>query len=45
MVWFGWCLVAAAMVVWACGVLGFADELKAFLRGDDQAEHHGGGGQ
>ena len=32
MVWFGWCLVAAAMFVWACGARGFADELGEFVR-------------
>lgn len=33
MVWFGWCLVAVGLVVWACGARGFVDELAEFLRG------------
>ena len=32
MAWLGWCLVAAAMVVWACGARGFVDEVREFLR-------------
>lgn len=42
MSWLGWFVVAAAMALWGLGALGFLDELKALLRGDDQAEHHGG---
>jgi len=29
----GWFLVAAGMVVWGLGARGFADEVRAFLRG------------
>ena len=29
----GWIILAAAMAVWACGVLGWFDELAEILRG------------
>jgi hypothetical protein len=28
----GWFVVAAAMFVWGCGVLGFLDEVKQLLQ-------------
>lgn len=32
MIWLGWFVVVAGLAVWACGAIGFLDELAEFLR-------------
>ena len=47
MAWLGWCVLAVGLGLWACGALGWFDELGQLLRSrgrgrdDDQGEHHG----
>ena len=36
MIWLGWFVVVAGLAVWACGAIGFLDELAEFR------EHAGG---
>ena len=30
--WLGWCVLALSLGLWACGALGFADEVKQLLQ-------------
>jgi hypothetical protein len=32
MTWLGWCVLVLGLFVWACGVLGFLDELGELVR-------------
>jgi hypothetical protein len=32
MTWLGWCLLVLGLALWACGALGWFDELRQLLR-------------